>query len=297
MKKVVLILVMCAIVGSLSAQDAVFSVLLNKGQNSYGVQDNYQPILLGSGLKADETVNVVSNGYLALVHEQSGASIELLQKGSYSVAEIENEVLDQPTSVMAKYARFLIKKLHPDEKGRQNLNVTGAVERGEAGIIEVDLPNVNDVYSDEVIISWKRADDIVDYTLTIKDKLDETILKLPVKGTSYKLNLNRQELESHKMIILNVKAVDNTELRSPDYGIKRLDAKESKAIKDEFASLKSVANSDNVVDKLLIASFFEENKLFADAITYYKEAEALSPDPDGLATLYDNFMSRNGLKN
>ena len=42
-------------------------------------------------------------------------------------------------------------------------------------------------------------------------------------------------------------------------------------------------------------SFFEENLLIADAITYYNQALVLSPDPDGFNKLYDSFMVRNGL--
>lgn len=298
MKKLLLILVVsCLEVSGLLAQDAVFSVLLNKGQNSYGIQENNRPVLLGSVLAANDIVKVEEGGYVALVHEATGSSIELKQMGNYSVAEMEQKVHDQESSVMAKYAKFLIKKLHADEKGRQNLNVTGAVERGGVDIIDVDLPNVNDIYGDQVIISWKQTDDVRDYVIILKDKLDETIIELPVQGTIYNLDLNRAELKDKKMIIISVKATNNYELRSPDYGIKRLDSNESKLITSEFANLKSVAGSDNVVDKLLIASFFEENLLLADAITFYKEAQSISPDPDGLAILYSNFLVRNGLKN
>jgi len=298
MKKSLLILIVnCIVVSSVLAQQAVFSVLLNKGQNSYGIEENYHPVLLGSALGTNDLVNVEDGGYVALVHESTGASLELTKKGNYSVVEMEQKVLDQPSTVLAKYAKFLIKKFQPDENGRQNLNVTGAVERGEIGIIDVELPNVNDLYGDQVIISWNQTDDIQDYLITVKDKLDEAIIETPVRGTLYKLDLDRAELKGEKMIIINVKATYNNELRSPDYGLKRLDKQESKSISNEFASLKTVAGADNVVDKLLIASFFEENKLLADAITFYKEAQSISPDPDGLNILYNNFLVRNGLKN
>ena len=298
MKKVLLVLVInCIGASGLLAQDAVFSVLLNKGQNSYGVHEKSHPILLGSSLATNDVVNVEDGGYVALVHEATGSSIELTQKGNYTVAEIENKVLDQQSTVLAKYAKFLIKKLHSDEKGRQNLNVTGAVERGGVDIIDVELPNVNVVYGDQVMVSWKQTDDVKDYVITIKDKLDEIIVELPVKGTTYQLDLNRDELKDEKMIIINVKASNNNQLRSPDFGIKRLDPDESRLIHEEFTKLRSVVGSENVVDKLLIASFFEENQLLADAITFYKEAQSISPDPDGLAILYLNFLERNGLKN
>ena len=118
-----------------------------------------------------------------------------------------------------------------------------------------------------------------------------------VKGTSIVIDLNQGQLRDEKMIIICVRAQKNKELRSPDFGIKRLNSKEGEVIGNEFNSLKMVANSNNVVDKLLIASFFEENLLLADAIAYYNEAQAISPDPDGFNILYENFLFRNGLKN
>jgi hypothetical protein len=64
----------------------------------------------------------------------------------------------------------------------------------------------------------------------------------------------------------------------------------------EYTNLKEVARSENVLDKLLIATFFEENELLGDAISYYDQALALSPDANGFNRLYNNFLYRNNLK-
>ena len=99
------------------------------------------------------------------------------------------------------------------------------------------------------------------------------------------------------MIIVCVRASHNKEIRSPDFGIKRLNPESCKIIGNELENLKMLANFDNVVDKLLIASFFEENHLLVDALGYYLEAKTLSPDQDGFSTLYNNFLARNGISN
>lgn len=298
MKKLLLSLIFCStIIASSPAQQAVFSVILNKGDNYIKNGKAEHEILLGSKLAKADMLNIESNGYVALVHEGSGASLELTEGGQYLVSELEQKLERMPTTVLAKYGIFLMKKLNPDEKGNQNLNVTGAVERGGIGVIEVDLPKVNDLFGDQIIIKWKQADNIEDYVVTIKDKLDEIITEKPVHGTSIVIDLNQGQLHDEKMIIICVRAKQNKELRSPDFGIKRLGPKEGEVIANEFDNLKMVANSNNVVDKLLIASFFEENQLLADAITYYNEAQTISPDPDGFNKLYNNFLVRNGLKN
>jgi len=298
MKNLLLIIVMnCFCAGSIMAQQGVFSVILNKGQNSFGTQKGFQPVILGISLAEGDFIKVADGGYVALVHESSGSSLELTEKGNFAVNELESKVLSKPTTVMAKYGKFLMKKLNPDEHGNQNLNVTGAVERGDVGIINVELPKVNDVYGSQVFVSWNQTDDIKDYIITIKDKIDDIIVKKSVIGNSYILDLDQDAIENEKIIIINVMSKNNDELRSPDFGIKRLNDAESKSIGDEFTNLKVFASSNNVVDKILIASFFEENQLLADAITYYNEAQLISPDPDGFNKLYDNFLIRNGLKN
>jgi len=298
MKKLLLILTISSFAAiDLMAQQPVFSVLLNKGQNTYGIKNNYQSVLVGTSLNENDFIQVEERGYVALVHEITGASLELTKSGTFSAKELEDEISQQPNTVLAKYGKYLMKKLNPDEQGNQNLNVTGAVERGEAGLIEVALPKVNDLFGDQVNVSWKQIDDVQDYFVTIKDKLDDVIITQAVSGNRYILDLNNAKLQDEKIIIINITARDKAEIRSPDFGIKRLDLNERKSVGNEFKSLKMVANADNVVDKLLIASFFEENHLILDALTYYNEALAITPDPDGFNILYNNFLARNGLKN
>lgn len=285
------------LIGNIVAQEAVFSVILNKGENSFGTSGNFQPILLGTSLHDDDVVNVGNGGYLALVHETTGASLELNEKGNYRVVDMVKSVQSQSATILAKYGKFLMSKLDPDDNGNQNLNVTGAVERGDVEVIRVNLPKVMDVYGNHVCISWHQIDDVDNYILTIKDKLDELIDERPVNGTSYVINLDNNGLHDEKMIILNVRATGIDNMRSPDFGIKRLSEEDRKVIDKEYINIKKVANTETVLDKLFIASFFEENKLLVDAITCYEEALEISPDPQGFNVLYNNFLARNGLKN
>ena len=298
MKKVILSSIICVFIsGVVYSQEAVFSVILSKGNNQLSNGKGHQGLRIGAKLYSSDYILLERGGYAALVHEQSGASIEVSDEGRHQVTDLENRLRKQPTTVLAKYGRFLMKRLNPDDEGNQNLNVTGAVERGDIGLLAVDLPKVNDLFGDDLYISWKQADDIQDYVVTIKDKLDEVIVEKPVTGTSIVMDLNDPRLKKEKMIIFSVHAQQNEELRSPDFGIKRLDDKSSRLIGNELANLKLVANSENAVDNLLIASFFEENQLIADAIAYYQEAKSMSPDTDGINKLYENFLLRNGLRN
>lgn len=298
MKKYFLLFaISCFIVSGLLAQEAVFSVILNKGKNSFGQSGNYNPLLLGTTLGENDVLKVADGGYVALVHEATGASLEITTKGNYSVRDMEQDVKEQTSTVLAKYGKFLMSKLNPEDLGNQNLNVTGAVERGDISLIRVNLPKVIDVYGSHIYISWHQVDDVQKYMLTVKDKFDEVIVEKQITGTHYFLDLEKDGLTNEKLIILNVSAQEIEALRSPDFGIKRLSEKERKSIGKEYAHIKKAASTETALDKLFIASFFEENQLLVDAINYYNEALEISPDPDGFSILYDNFLARNGLKN
>lgn len=297
MKKLVLIsLISCFSLSSLLAQDGIFSVILNKGENTYGAGAALNPVLLGTSLSENDVLKVADGGYVALVHEASGSSLELDSDGDYSVKDMEQMISDQSSTVLAKYGKFLMKKLNPEDEGNQNLNVTGAVERGEEGLIKIYWPSVMDVFGNEAIVTWQQTDDIEDYIVTIKNMFDDVIEEKPVTGTTFKMILDEGKLKDQKLLIINVRAKENEGVYSRDYGIKRLSPEAKESIGKEFENLKMVTNTENALNKLLLATFFEENQLLVDAITYYNQALAISPDPDGFTKLYDNFLQRNGLK-
>lgn len=297
MKKIFLVSMLNFILlAGLMAQQSSFTIILNKGDNTFGKESQMTPVLLGVSLSENDVLNVTDGGYVALVHDATGSSLELSKKGSYSVTDLEQKIADQSQSVMAKYGKFLMSKLNPENEGNQNLNVTGAVERGEEGLIKIYWPNVMDVYGDEAIITWQKTDDIENYVLTIKNKFDDVIEEKQINGSKFNLELDSDKLKDEKLLIINVRAKDNASVYSRDYGIKRLSDEGKKTIDQEFENLKKVASEENALNKLLLASFFEENQLLVDAITYYNQALVISPDPEGFNKLYDNFLFRNGLK-
>jgi hypothetical protein len=278
------------------AQNGLFTIILNKGENKHIIGSVTQPLILGEMLKSDEKVTVDKGGYVALLHEQSGQSLELKESGMYSVSDLERQISEQSITVFSKYGKFLMSRLNPEGTGNQNLNVTGAVERGDAGFINVYLPKVTDVFEDELLVAWQQADEVKNYILTIKNHRDEIVAQKKVAGNKYKLIFDQEPLKDMKLMTINITADNGSHFTSKDYGINRISADQKRDIEMEYTNLKEVARSENVLDKLLIATFFEENELLGDAISYYDQALALSPDANGFNRLYNNFLYRNNLK-
>ena len=85
------------------------------------------------------------------------------------------------------------------------------------------------------------------------------------------------------------------DVQSSSYGIKHMTPDESALIEQELQELKLVfAGEESALDKLILASFYEQNNLLADALTCYEYAIELSP-VDAFRTAYDQFIFRNGL--
>ncbi len=280
----------------LLAEQPLFSVILNKGDNTIDKGQKSAPLVPGARLNQGEEIKVEEGGYVALIYEPSGTGIEIKQAGEYSVNDLEKLAKEQSQSILTKYGKFLMSKLINNDEQNQNLNVTGAVERGDVDVIEVYFPKVADVYGEEVFISWRQADDLENYVVTVKDKLDKTILARNVKGTSYTLKLDQAPLAGEEMLIVNVRTKDKENIVSGDYGIKRITSPEERQIEEEYSAMKKVAGEDTALNKLLMASFFEENELLADALYCYYQAMQTAPDPQGFREIYDNFLARNGLK-
>lgn len=281
---------------NLAAQQSAFTVILSKGDNTHGIDQEENAIIIGETLNDAEYITLVEDGYMALVHDQSGMSLELKEAGKYQVKDLKLKTQEQSNTVLSKYGKYLMSKLNPEGKGNQNLNVTGAVERGDEEYINVYLPMVTDVYGEDMLIAWQQADDVVDYVLTIKNSRDEVISEKRISGTKYRLSFDESPLSDMKLLIINLRADTKQQIISKDYGINRITEDQKKNIQSEYEDLLDQVEADNVINKLLIASFFEENELLGDAIYYYDQAWALSPDADGFGKLYNNFLYRNKLK-
>ena len=65
--------------------------------------------------------------------------------------------------------------------------------------------------------------------------------------------------------------------------------------KNKYIKLKSIIAADSPLNKIIYASFYEENGLILDALTKYEEAIKMSPEIQDFQELYENFLIKNGL--
>jgi hypothetical protein len=85
------------------------------------------------------------------------------------------------------------------------------------------------------------------------------------------------------------------EVKSDDFGIKRLSNTEAAKVDQNIKGLKSEVNEETPLNKIIYASFFEENNLVLDALTKYEEAIEMSPEVQDFQDMYQSFLVKNGL--
>jgi hypothetical protein len=278
-----------------------FRVLANKGQNTFKSGSiESQPLRTGSKLSDGDEIMVAEGGYVGLVHA-GGKTVELKTAGTYTVQSLSEKVKGSAASLASKYADFILTQMTKEndedvnKNSRVNNKVSGAVERAVSPI-HVLAPGTTYLHGPVAIVRWEAPQDSKDLVVMVKNLSDDIILSQDAEGDNFKLNAVDPKINSEKLIILEVKSKSNNKLYSNGVGIKKLPAKELEKINRDFKELQAETSDDTPLNKIIIATFYEQNNLLLDAITNYELAISLAPDVSDFKTAYDLFLTRNNIK-
>ncbi len=295
MKKGRSLLVVGAFIMSFSAVfgqgDYAFKVLANKGTNEIKSGDTWMAVKTGASLKKEDEIKLAENSYIGLV-SVGGKPLELKASGSYKVVDLLSKVQAGSSSVVNKYTDFILSSNSAEAK-KNRLSATGAVHRGLG--IKVYLPdNSNsDVFNDVVFINWERKSG--PYVLTFKNMFDETLKVMETPETSAEVNLGTKEFSGESAILVEiVSKPDKT--KSDAILIKKMSPAHAEKIKKDLAELGSTVTEETALNKFILAGFYEEHKLYIDAIAAYEQAIKMAPDVTSYKEAYEEFLLRNKMK-
>ncbi|WKN29799.1 hypothetical protein PZB74_12565 [Porifericola rhodea] len=277
----------------LYAQEQVFQVLALDGEVMFKKGEEWQAVELGQALLASDVLKVEDNAYLGLVHT-NGHTLALDKKGTYEAGHLASKIRQNKLSVASKYADLYVQNL---KNGSAKAN---PAERAlEQKRVKVLLPNSVDVFNDEVILRWKNVAPVGEkYEVKLKNMFNEVLMVKEVEDTKAILNFNEDKISKERMIIVSVNSTEFKDQQSNDYGMKHLTAEEAAPIAQELKELKlEITDQQSALDKLILASFYEQNNLLADALTNYEYAISLAPEVEAFQVAYDQFIFRNGLAN
>lgn len=283
--------------------DYEFKVLANKGENEVypkSAETIWEPLKTGAALNEGDKIKVGENAYVGLMHK-SGETIELVAAGEYKISELLNMVAGNG-SVAGKYADFVLSRMTNveediNENHRKHLKVTGAVERSLLSAIQVMMPTSAEVLNDNAMIKWDNIAPESGYVLTFTNMFDKVIMTQESTTPYFNIDLNDPKFSDEKLVIFRVKVKGDESKISDKYGIKRVPAQEAASIKKDLEALKAELQEDTALDKLILASFYEQHNLLVDALASYEAAISLHPEVKEFEVAYEQFKYRNGLIN
>lgn len=295
MKKSGLVLVvgLLFLAGPLLGQDYAFKVMTNKGSNEVKSGDSWQVVKPGSSLKSGDELKISENSYLGLMHA-TGKPVELRQAGNYKVADLAAKV-SGGSSVMNKYADFI---LSSNAEGKKNkLSATGAVHRGLEEI-KLYMPDNTfaDVFNQVAIINWEAPAGRGPFVVVFKNMFDEELTKIETAEHTAQINLGTPEFANESAILVEVKSKADGKSTSKQHLIKKMNTTQSDKVKKEITDLGEGATGESALSKYILSGFYEEKKLYIDAVTAYQQAIKLAPDVPMYKEYYEDFLLRSALK-
>jgi hypothetical protein len=272
-------------------QDYAFRVMASKGTNEVKSGDSWQAVKPGSSLKTGDELKLAENSYVGLIHV-SGKPVEVRDPGTHKVADLAKNI-GPGQSVLNKYTDFI---LSSNAEGKKNkLSATGAVHRGSAGDITVFLPEnqYSDVFNTTAVVNWESPKAGGPYVVVLKNMFDDELAKYETPETSLQINLAAPELVNESAILIEVSSKADPKSKSEQKLIKKMNATQSDKVKKELAEMGTDVTNETAINKYILAGFYEEKKLYIDAITAFEQAIKLEP---AYKEYYEDFLLRNKLK-
>jgi hypothetical protein len=172
------------------------------------------------------------------------------------------------------------------------------VHRGENSAIQLMLPEnqYSGIYNSTAIISWEGTKVPGPYVITLRNMFDDELAKIETPETKYTVDLTDARLAKENAILIEVSSRTDARQVSKQHLLKRLAPAEEESVKKAMGDIANELNEQTALNKLIMAGFYEENRLYIDAITAYEEAIRLAPDVPSYREAYEEFLLRRGIK-
>lgn len=302
-----LVFVLVALFGfSATAQDYTFKVISKKGSATVGGEE----LKVGSKIQTGQSITVGAGTLLNIAHN-NGKSLNISKAGNYQADDLAKGCLVASGSLAGKYADFVLKELtSSDDNGvrGKNMRKPGSVVRGEVEISKplmfmantektpVMLTSVtlrcftND--SDKAKVKVEESE-ITKYTFVIKDLGGTELAKIESDKPTVNVDMSDEKFANAMgAIMYHAYVNDNPELASVDYVLQPMKGDTAREISQNVEELSA---DNSAVGKLILARFFEEHGMHANALYAYEQALELSDQDARYESMYQSFLDRNYL--
>jgi len=286
-----------------AAQAQDFKVLTSNGNNL--IKAGNKKIWAGTSLKNADIITIAQNGYLGLMHLKTGKTVEVKKAGTYTMSALVPKAAGTST-VGTKYSSYVADELFKGEKQDVNKNhrkymaITGAVSRDSRVANEFKMLTIfstnsgaQEVYDSFVYLSWQpdNNEKIEKYYIQIQNFNDETVALLETDKNYMELDMSIFKKAKNGDATYIITILSNSQpAYKGTFSVGVMDKTKKDAIKKELGE----QNPENALDYLIRARYFEDKKLYLDAIKCYQKALALQ-NLDSYKNAYMEFLARNSI--
>jgi len=276
-------------------QQSVFKVFANKGQIELKSGENKSPLKTGANLKDEDIIIIGENGYVALVHSASGTPKEIKTAGNYSVKELAADI-KPGSSLVTKYTEFILSSNSPESK-KNRLSATGAVHRGLEDI-HVFLPEQphTKMLNNTAIVRWEsKSGHAGPFIVKLNNMFGDELSAFETSDFEIKIDLADPKLTGEPDVLLKIVSKGDPRSSSRDFIIHKIkDQARITELRKELMEFE--LDEESAFNKIILAGFFEQQKLYIDAIGAYEDAIQMAPEVASYKEAYDEFLIRNRLK-
>lgn len=294
-KIVVYVMLTFCFYGYTYGQQSVFKVFANKGQIELKSGESRAPLKTGSNLKDEDVIIIGENGYVALVHSASGTPKEIKTAGNYSVKDLAAEI-KPGSSLVTKYTEFILSSNSPEAK-KNRLSATGAVHRGLEDI-HVFLPEQphTKILNNKAIVRWEsKSGHSGPYIVKLNNMFGDELSAMETTEHQVNIDLTDPKLAGEPDVLLKIMIKGDPRSSSRDFIIHKL--KDQTKITELKKELKEFElDEESAFNKIILAGFFEQQRLIIDAIGAYEDAIRMAPEVASYKEAYEEFLIRNRLK-
>jgi hypothetical protein len=283
-----------------NAQD-VFKVLAAKGGSTVKSANSaeWKKTLIGMKIQQADAIKLNANDYLGLIHIASGKTLELKTAGSYNVKDLATKVSATGSTYSQKYAEYVMNAMNNNSGGTNN-SVGGVVYRevldNKDYSVKLNYPKDQMIMVSSRVFdfSWSKNPKIAIYEVVVQNMFDETIYTAETKDTTVKLDLTKVDFGDESRILVKVRSKKEEEKGASDKAVSIL-VDESKAFLKKKEAFLSEVSDENALNYLIKAKFYEENKMFIDAVSSYDRAIKLEPKVEEFKSLKNEYLINTGV--
>lgn len=294
-KIVVYVMLTFCFYGYTYGQQSIFKVFANKGQIELKSGESRAPLKTGSNLKDEDVIIIGENGYVALVHSASGTPKEIKTAGNYSVKDLAADI-KPGSSLVTKYTEFILSSNAPEAK-KNRLSATGAVHRGLEDI-HVFLPEQphTKILNNMAVVRWEsKSGHSGPYVVKLNNMFGDELSAMETTEHQVNIDLTDPKLAGEPDVLLKIMVKGDPRSASRDFIIHKL--KDQTKITELKKELKEFElDEESAFNKIILAGFFEQQKLIIDAIGAYEDAIRMAPEVASYKEAYEEFLIRNRLK-